>query len=280
MKIIGKGFHGIVLKETGSTVKKFYTSRSQRDEEKLYLEFVNEMNFNTDCKIPVMHQSNIDDHTEINGVEYYHSAIMDLIPGHTAKSQLSTSESGLLGRSIARVLYTMHTQNKQYIEAWKEKNGNTDRLWEHIFNDKAASVLNDSTDPIVKELIDDVTQYLASCRADLEKERVLSHLDLNLSNIMTDDSAVTGLVDWGSFGFTHPSISIYQLAKSTSLWLHIEKEYTSLGGQIRKDILYAATCIHVAWSPIESRKRGIKPDNDEADGQLRRVYELFLENKR
>lgn len=66
--------------------------------------------------------------------------------------------------------------------------------------------------------------------------------------LVDEQNHITGIVDWVTFGLTHPGLTLYQLAARPHIWEPFQKQYTNLGGTIQDDILYAAALIHVAWS--------------------------------
>ena len=282
--ILGQGFGGVVVADTPTSVKKFYVSEQWWEHEKKHLGFLAEIQrqgFGIGCTIPKLIESADKRTWEVDGKTYRYCNTMELIPGVTAWSEFKGKNLETLGTNLGTVLANMHVRSASYIPQWKAEFGDEDTLLTHIFKDKAAQVLQKGTDATAKSQVKDVLEYLEKRKDLLVSERTLSHLDLNLNNILvTKDNAVEGLVDWGDFGLTHPSLSLYQLATKPALWQHIKQHYEKSGGTIRSDIVYAAATIHLAWVPVIWKEHHFELDEDETHERLQEVYRSFATNKK
>jgi hypothetical protein len=278
--ILGQGHGGVVVADTPTSVKKFYASRQWWKNEKTHLKFLAEIQgqgFSIDCTIPKLIESADKGAWKIDGKTYHYCSTMELIPGVTAWSEYTGKDLETLGIHIGTILLSMHTRSQSYIPQWKAEFGGKDKLLTHIFKDKAAQVLRKGADVTAKNQVKEAVKYLEERKDLLTSERTLSHLDLNLNNILvTTANDIEGLVDWGDFGLTHPSLSLYQLATKPSLWLYIKKQYEKSGGIIRDDIVYAAATIHLAWVPVIWKERHFELDEDETHERLQEIYQAFI----
>ena len=284
MNILGQGFNGVVVADTPESVKKFYLSKQEWEQEKTRLRFLAEIQrqgFSIGCTIPKLIES-IDKGTwDVNGKTYSYCNKMEFIPGVVAGSGFQDKNLETLGSNLGTVLFCMHSRSKPYIPRWKAGFGGKDELLIHIFKDKAAQVLREGTDAAAKSQVNEAMGYLEERKDLLASERTLSHLDLNLNNILiTKSNTVEGLVDWGGFGLTHPSLSLYQLATKPALWSRIRKQYEKSGGVIRCDIVYAAATIHLAWVPVIWKELQFELDEDETQERLQEIYRSFVAHKR
>jgi len=284
VNVLGQGLGGVVVADTLTSVRKFYVSEQWWENEKTHLRFLAEIQrqgFSIGCTIPKLIESADNRTWEVNGKTYHYCNTMELIPGVTAWSEFTGKNLETLGTNIGTILFRMHTGSKSYIPQWRAGFSDEDKLLTHIFNDKAAQVLRKGTDHAAKRQVEDAVKYLEERKDILASERTLSHMDLNLNNILvTQDNAINGLVDWGDFGLTHSSLSLYQLATKPPLWAHIKKQYEKSGGVIRDDIVYAAATIHLAWVPVIWKERHFELDEDETYKRLQEIYQLFVANKR
>lgn len=252
MKIIAKGFQGIALKKSATIVRKYHASERQwRDEIDNLIYLGNIPNLDIGCTIPRLYDSGSEVKV-IDGKSYSYWTEMELIPGKTAHELVIRTNTGdpmLIGRSIGTVLFKMHNAPKSVADDYDRlMTKNSDRLLRHILNDKIAKIIHVDKDPVRLAMVQEAADYLSLHAQTISQQSVLSHQDLNMQNIIiNDDQTVEGLVDWPSFGKTHPSLALYQLAKEDA-WPYIEMRYEELGGSIRKDIMYAAATIHLAWS--------------------------------
>ena len=246
MKIIAKGFHGIVLKKSATIVRKYHTSEQQwRD--------------------------------EIDNLTYWTE--MELIPGKTAHElviRTNTGDPALIGRSIGTVLFKMHHAPELIADEYDRlMTKNSDRLLRHILSDKVAKIIHVDKDPARLSVVQEAADYLSFHAQTIAQQAVLSHQDLNMQNIiMNDDQAVEGLVDWSSFGTTHPSLALYQLAKE-EIWPYLEMRYEELGGSIHRDIVYAAATIHLAWARAYWLEAGDQAASNKSGAKLKTYYNLF-----
>jgi len=284
MNILGKGFGGVVVADTPTSVRKFYGTEQWWANEKTHLRFLAEMQgqgFSIGCTIPKLIESADTRVWEVDGKSYGYCNTMEFIPGVVAGSGFKDKNLETLGTHLGTVLANMHVRSALYIPEWKTEFGDEDTLLTHIFNDKAAQVLRKGTGANAKSQVKEAVDYLEERKGLLASERTLSHLDLNLNNILvTKGNAIEGLVDWGDFGLTHPSLSLYQLATKPALWSHIRKQYEESGGMIRRDIVYAAATIHLAWVPVIWEERHFELDEDEARERLQEIYQSFVACRR
>lgn len=286
MKILGKGHNGIVVADGDDAVKKFYTAEKEWEREKTHLQFLLEIQkrgFDIGCRIPRVFKSIEDHEWKIQGNVYGFCNTMERIhgvPAHISHKKADGVDIKILGVNLGTLLFSMHTQSQPFISDWTRDFGEKDGLLLHIFNDKAGKVLKEETDKDIKKCVKGALTYLGEKKALFDSERTLSHLDLNLTNILVDaKGTIEGLVDWGSFGFTHPTISLYSLATQSDLWSHIKKQYEQLGGVIADDLLYAAATIHLAWAPLICRELKLELDDHENREKFEEMYVCFERSK-
>jgi hypothetical protein len=208
---------------------------------------------------------------------------MELVLGFAANTTLDDEQCITLGTHLGALLFAMHNTSQLYIEQYLTQAGDKDNLLRHILDDNAAHVMRVlSKEPNIGTLAkaQEALAYLQGKRTLLNRQRTLTHTDLNLSNILIDKAGrVQGLVDWGSFGFSNPSLAMYQLATRPRLWVHIKRKYEALGGLILDDILYAAATIHLAWAPIICKELGLPLAKDDDQEMLERMYANFCDSR-
>lgn len=281
MKILGQGHKGIVIADGKKAVKKFYLSVTEWEREKTHLAFLEELQdqgFSIGCTIPKLLKSVGQGTWEIDGKLYRFCNQIEYIPGANANQSITDfthKKLEVLGKDLGKIAFAMHFSSKAYTDPWKRTFGKKGSLLDHILKDKAAQVTREASEQGTKKAVSLAASYLADKRELLATEATLSHLDFTLSNTQVDvDGHVMGLVDWGSFGLTNPSLSLYQLAP-TPIWPYAKQEYENRGGVIRKDILFAAATIHLAWAPIICQKLGFPLDIDETQRNFKIMYENF-----
>ncbi len=283
MNIIAKGFHGIVLKKSATIVRKYHTSEQQwRDEIDNLTYLANISNLDIGCTIPKLYDSGSAVEV-IDGTSYSYWTEMELIPGKTAHELVIRANTGdpiLIGRSIGTVLFKMHNASKLIADDDRLITKNSDRLLRHILSDKVAKIIHVDKDPVRLSIVQEAADYLSLHAQTIAQQAVLSHQDLNMQNIiMNDDQTVEGLVDWSSFGKTHPSLALYQLAKE-EIWPYLEMRYEELGGSIHRDIMYAATTIHLAWARAYWLEAGDQAASNESGAKLETYYDLFKSHEK
>ncbi len=283
MKIIGRGFRGIVVADGPGIVKKFYASEHLWQQERAKLAFIfvlRKEGLDIGCRIPGVVSSARCEPQKIEGTTYHFWNRMELIPGVPISRDYQTKSLEALGKNLGTVLYRMHHETRPYTSRWVSRFGTKDELWEHLFAEKADRVLEESSDRKVLRYVTAAAKYLKDREASLRSQRTLSHGDLSTNNILADEqNAIEGLADWDGFGFTHPTISLYQLATTPNLWRHVREQYTELGGAVLDDILYAVAVIHLAWTPLACRERGLRLDEDDVRTGLEHAYGRFVAHR-
>jgi hypothetical protein len=283
MGILGWGHKGVVVADTPNSVKKFYKTKEEWEKENTRLKFLSEIQkqgFDIGCIIPKLLNSASGDEWEIDGKTYNYCNTMERIHGVQAKVNLTDENLKTVGTNLGTVLYVLHTKSKAYMPQWIDKFGEKDELLTEILEDKVPKVLKEGLDKTAKEYVKKAASYLEQQRTLLKSERTLSHLDLNLPNVLINKGGIVeGLVDWGDFGLTHPSLSLYQQATNPKLWAYIQAQYEKLGGKIREDIVYAASVTHLAWAPIICKEMGQALDEYETRERLKEVYSYFVARK-
>jgi aminoglycoside phosphotransferase len=284
MNIIGRGMCGVVVGDTETSVKKFYKVKEDWEKEKTRLAFLTSMKeqgFDIDCTIPKLISASAGGEWSVNGKTYNYCAKMELIPGVRADVKFNREELEKLGTSLGTALFIMHSTSGPFVSQWINSFGSDDELFDQILKEKATKVLAEETDKRVLSWVAEVKGYLEDQEAQLMNQRCLSHIDLNLPNIIVnnDDHSIEGLVDWGAFGLTSSSMSMYQLVGKSDLWTHVKKQYMKLGGTIREDILCAAATIHLAWAPIICKEVGMDIPKDDTPKKLEDMYACFAAHR-
>ncbi len=282
MKILGQGHTGVVVADTPHTVKKFYVSKPYAAEEQASLAFLGEMQdqgFSIGCTIPKLVEVVGKGEWTIRDKVYTYSNRMERVPGtcaHLSVASFTEKQIKVLGQALGAIGFAMHSQSKAYIAIYKSRFGEEDNpLLVHIVKDKVAQILREETDQSITERVKAASDYLQKRCRSLVAENTLSHLDFTLSNTQIDDNTqVMGIVDWGGFGLTHPSLSLYQLA-IYPIWPHFKQQYQQQGATIREDIVYAAAAIHLAWTPIICRELGISLEKEGPLESFDAMYERF-----
>ncbi len=282
MNILGQGLQGIVVASADGSVKKFYRSKKEWEQEKANLEFlaaIQKQGFDIECKIPEVIGPAIEGKWKINDKTYGYCNKMGLIPGVPANISFATKDLEVLGNNLGTVLFAMHTQSKKYIPQWASNSDKKDSLLTHILKDKVERVISEEADESVKRCVKKAANYLRDREALLISRRALSHLDLNLTNVLVSkQNRIEGLVDWGSFELGNPTLSLYQLATTPTLWTHVKKQYEEQGGTIMDDVLYAAATIHLAWAPLKLKefgKLGLELGKDATRERFEEMYAEF-----
>ncbi len=280
MSVLGQGHSGVVVLHTKDSVKKYYKAERSWQEEKDFLTFladIQKQGFTIGCTIPKLLDSS-EGSWKVEGKTYRHCNTMGFVPGVQSNANFTDEQLEILGTHIGSILYAMHHGSEPYVEQYADQFGDKDELVAHIFDDNAAKVikvLREETDKDVLGKVKEVLAYLQSKKNLLLADRTLTHTDLNQPNILVnEDSHVQGLVDWGSFGYTNPSLTMYQLATKPKLWPHIKEQYKKLGGEIMEDIVFAAATIHLAWSPIICAELDLPLPKD----RTREVFEQMYKN--
>lgn len=281
MEIIGQGHKGIVVADGARAVKKFYLLKAEGQREQAHLTLLANLQrqgLGIGCTIPKLLENVGQGTWQLAGKTYSYCSRLERIAGTAANlvmPNLTEQELEILGRDLGAVIFDLHHLSKNYKEQWQPILGNEDKLLAHILEEKAAQVTHNGTDEDARTWAQDAASYLAGLRKALSSERVLSHQDLNPSNILVGtDGRVNGVVDWGGLGPTSASLSLYQLVP-TAIWPYVKQQYEDKGGVIREDILYAATTIHLAWAPIICRRLGIPLDENETREWLEVVRTKF-----
>lgn len=284
MKIIGKGLHGIALKKSGTIVRKYHTVEQEwRDEIDNLTRLANIQNLDIGCTIPKLYDSGSAVKV-IDGTSYSYWTEMELIPGETANELVIRTDTGdpaLIGRSIGTVLFKIHHVPKSVVDNYDQlKKQDPEHLLRHILNDKIAKIIQVDKDPVRLSMVNEAADYLSHHAQTIAQQAVLSHRDLNMQNIMINDNQmVEGLVDWSSFGKAHPSLVLYQLARE-EVWPYLEMRYEELGGSIQRDIMYAATTIHLAWSRAYWLEKGNLATSNKSEAKIKTYYDLFKSHQK
>jgi hypothetical protein len=281
MQILGHGLGGVVVADTPETVKKFYLAEKDGRSEQEHLSYLNglqQQGFDIQCVIPQLIEAIGKGKWEIEGKTYVYCSRMERVPGTSARQILAafTEEATeLLGKALGTTAFTMHTLLREHVEQWKPKSGTEDILLTHILEDKARRVLSEGSDNDLVRRVADAADYLErECKA-LASDNTLSHHDFSLANAqVSPDGRLYGVVDWGMFGLTNPSLSLYSLAYR-AVWPHVRNQYRQLDGNIREDIAYAAAAIHLAWAPIISKQRNFPLDIDETPENFEAMWAKF-----
>lgn len=281
MKILGKGHTGVVVADTPGAAKKFYTSKAeglQEQEQLTFLGGLQDQGFDIGCTIPKLLEVIGEGKWEVDNKLYSFCSRIERIPGTSARWTAPTftkQQIEILGDDLGSIAFTLHTLSKPYIEHWKNAFGHEDKLLAHLLEDKAGYVMLQTSDQSIKARVKEAADYLESRRESLVRENTLSHLDLTLSNTQVSNTGrVNGLVDWGSFGLTNPSLSLYQLA-DRPVWSRVKRRYKSMGGSIREDITYAASSIHLAWAPIYCKQRDLPLEKEYTQEYFEAMHAQF-----
>jgi hypothetical protein len=285
MEILGQGLGGVVVADTPETVRKFYLAEKDGRSERDHLSYLNglqQQGFDIQCVIPKLLKVIGEGKWEVEGKTYTYCNRMERVPGVSARQTLAAfteDATQCLGKNLGITAFAMHRLPATYVEQWKRKFGAEDVLLTHVLEDKAKPVLSEGSDSSVIRRVTDAAHYLKRECSPLAQESTLSHLDFSLANAQVDpDGRLYGIVDWGSFGLTNPSLSLYSLAYR-AVWPHVRDQYTQLGGAVREDIAYAAAAIHLAWAPIVSRQRNFPLDADETPENFEAMWAQY-ENHR
>lgn len=286
MEVLGKGLGGIVIGDSPDSVRKFYISEDSGRAEQSHLTFlgeVQEQGFNIQCMIPGLLEVIGEGEWEVNGEIYTYCNRMERVPGTSARQAVSSSTEQAterLGSALGTTAFAMHSLAKAYTQQWKRTHGDEDTLLTHILEDKAGLVISEETDGEVVRRVTDAASYLEDRCRPLASDNTLSHLDFSLANAQVEvGGQLNGLVDWGDFGLTNPSLSLYQLAYRAA-WPHVQSQYEKLGGTLRKDIIYAAAAIHLAFAPIICSQRNFPLDADETHERFEALYGEFESHRR
>ncbi len=281
MKIIGRGHEGIVVAGAEKTAKKLYLNKGDWALEKTNLDFLNDIQaqgFKIECKIPKLLNSSQGEWT-VNGTTYNYCNTMERLYGTSANSTFNDNPEKL-GTKLGQIYALMHTRSKPYINQWVDKYGDEDKLLAQIYNKKAKQVIDESKDAEVKRRVNEAVSYLKSNEPLLASNRTLSHIDLTPNNtVINKDFDIQGIVDWGSFCLTNPSLTLYQMPARANLWKYIKKEYERLGCTILYDTLHAAETIHLAWAPIICEELGVPLEKEAGKEGFDRAYENFQKYK-
>jgi hypothetical protein len=281
IEVLGQGHRGVVVADAASAVKKFYVSEAEGVEEQEQLTFLGSLQnqgFDIGCTIPRLLEIVGKGMWEVDDQAYVYCNRMELIPGTSARwaaPGFTEQQGEALGKDLGTIAFTLHALSKAYVEQWKRAFGEDDRLLAHLLEDKAAYVIREEADQSVNAQVKNAVEYLENQRDSLASENTLSHLDLTLSNTQVGDTGhVNGLVDWGSFGLTNPSLSLYQLA-DRPVWPHVKRQYEHMGGSIREDITYAAAAINLAWAPIFCSQFGLPLEKEYTREHFGAMYAQF-----
>ena len=280
-KILGQGVGGVVVADSANVVKKFYFFQSDGVSEQQQLTFLGSLQdqgFDIGCTIPRLLEVVGEGKWKVDDKTYAYCNRMERVPGTCARLAVPTfteREIEILGKDLGTAAFNLHTLSKAYMEQWQRTFGEGDRLLAHILGDKAAQVMREEPDQSVRTRIKDAAAYLENqCRSQAS-ENTLCHVDFSLSNTQASDTGhVNGLVDWGGFGITNPSLSLYQMA-ARSVWPHLKRQYKQMGGSIREDIVYAAASIHLAWAPIICKQLNLPLEPEETRDRLEVMYAQF-----
>ncbi|GEM_PF-3198361 len=281
MEILGKGLGGIVIGDSPGSVQKFYIAERSGCAEQAHLAFLGkqqEQGLNIRCMIPKLLEVVGKGEWEVEGQTYTYCNRMERVPGTSARRIMSSFNEPAherLGRALGGTAFAMHSLCRAYTRQWKDARGGQDVLLSHIMEDKVGLVLAEEADKDVVRRVTDAANYLKNnCRISASN-KTLSHLDFSLANTQADDEGqFYGLVDWGDFGLTDPSLSLYQFAYR-SVWPYLENQYEKLGGTLRKDIIYAAAAIHLAFGPIICAQHNFPLDADETPERFETMYAKF-----
>jgi len=278
MKILGKGHKGVVVATAADVVEKYYISRSEWQKEKTQLTFlakIQRRGFDLGIMIPKLRDS-AEGKWEIASQVYGYRNTMERLPGITAARGITDKNVSTVGANLGKLLFTLHTASKEYQLGWTAQFGTSDNLYKHIADEKVAAIIQDEPDQHVVQQTRGAASYLAREVPEVRSTYALSHLDLNLNNILiSTDGSITGLVDWGDFGITNPSLSLYQLATEPDLWPYIQTHYEAAGGTIDLGIVYAAATIHLAWAPVICKKLALPLAPHESQKHFQMMYENF-----
>ena len=281
MKILGEGHGGVVIADSAGAVKKFYLSQVDGVSERQQLTFLGglqDQGFDIGCTIPRLLETIGEGTWEIDGKTYAYCNRMERIPGTSSRwviSGFNERQIEKLGKDLGNIIFALHTLSKVYAAQWKKTFGEEDKLLAHILKDKAGQVLREDSDQSINARVKNAAAYLQSRCKSVASENTLSHVDYTLSNTQVSRTGhVNGVVDWGGFGLTNPSLSLYQLA-SKPVWPHVKRQYEQLGSQIREDITYAAAVIHLAWAPIICKQLDQPLEKDETPEHFEAMYEQF-----
>lgn len=275
MGILGRGHHSIVVAAGDKYVEKFYSSAKEARREAKALGFVQNLSvkgFDIRCKIPAFIGKVEQGRYRIGDELFHYKGKMDRLYG----VQMSKMQNlNFLVGDLAQIIASFHVESRPFIKTWTQNSGPQDHLLNHILKDKAGLVLKKETSKEIRTLVRNAANYLAKRDNKLKKEWTLSHLDINPTNVLIKPHGqIEGLVDWGSFGLTHPSISLYQLV-DLKIWPKFRKEYSRSGPAIRDDLLYASAAIHFAWVPLRNQELGFRPDFKKNHFASRKYYMKF-----
>jgi Ser/Thr protein kinase RdoA (MazF antagonist) len=250
MHILAQRPNSLVIINDSDAIEKFYRQKRHWEQEAANLRFLadaQEHGLTIGCPIPKLIASDTMG-SSTSHAEHPYRNTMQRLHGTQADQRPASTEAAW-ATNLATVIFNMHTALQPYIADWTRKFGEQDALLKHILEDKAASILEQTSDAHIRRGVEQAAKYLKQHMPRYASQRTLSYQDLNLSNILVDErNHITGIVDWVTFGLTHPGLTLYQLAARPHIWEPFQKQYINLGGTIQDDILYAAALIHVAWS--------------------------------
>lgn len=281
MKVLGQGHGGIVVADSASAVKKFYLSQVDGVSEQRQLTFLGglqDQGFDIGCTIPKLLEIVGEGNWKIGDKTYVYCNRMERIPGTSARLAIldfNEQQTENLGKDLGNIIFALHTLSKAYAEQWKSTFGGEDKLLVHLLEDKAGRVIREGSDQSVNARVKKAADYLQSCCQSVASENTLSHVDFSLSNTQASDAGhVNGLVDWGDFGPTNPSLSLYQMA-ARPVWPYVKRQYERRGGLIREDITYAAAAINLAWVPIICNQLGLPLEKEDTPEHFETMYTQF-----
>jgi Ser/Thr protein kinase RdoA (MazF antagonist) len=283
MQILGKGHYSIVIAENDLVVKKFYSSAEELSEERDHLCFLHDLEKQGICfdfKIPLFLGEEKGDF-KIDKVNYQYVSRMERLRGASLGFLLDGGQDlTATENNLGHAVFQLHHQLRPFVGQWQKEFGNSDSLLNHILNDKAEKVIIEERDQDILKAVKEAAEYLLNNKSLIEKEHTISHTDLNPNNILVGmGGKIEGLVDCGSFGLTHPSISLYQLATIPQFWPKVRNSYEKSGGILRQDLLYAASTIHLAWAPLKLKELGIPLSAGEDRKGFDTVYALFCKRR-
>ncbi len=281
MEIIGEGHGGIVVADSAGAVKKFYLVEANGINEQQQLSFLGSLKgegLSIGCTIPKLLEVVGAGNWKIDGKAYVYCNRMERVPGTSARAAIldfDERQTKRLGEDLGKIIFALHTRSKTYVRRWQSTFGDKDKLLAHILGDKAGLVMREEPDRGVNARVKKAASYLEDKLLKSASANTLSHADFTLSNTQVDGTGhVHGLVDWGDFTVTNPSLSLYQLA-DRPVWPHVKRQYEQLGGSIREDIAYAASAINLAWAPIFCKRIGAPLEEEYTQEYFEAMYAQF-----
>lgn len=283
MKFLGKGLHSVVLDCGNEKICKYYNNKNEVTNEErslIFLATLLKKGVKFNFKIPKYFQKVEDIKFEYENKKFFYRADMEKIDGECILDAMKYNycDFNKLGTKLASIFHDMSVNFSAHTNSWKKIAGGSDSLFSHIVNEKGKNVLDNEKNQDAKNKVREVIDYLIAKEKSEEfrNKRHLSHLDISFGNIIVNSSFdIKGIVDWGSFGYTHPSLPFYQVVSFCDFWNSFEKEFIMLGGQIERDILYAAAVIHNTWKSRILKKAGIKYNFKKAEKESEMCYSSF-----